>query len=209
MEGIVPQHPSQAVRATTSKSLWFRWIVAAAIGALLVALAVWFCCFRITRKHLPAKNPTGFIFDASVPLVQAAIRLVFTDGFRGMNVAFREENNPFAKALNRLGNENDAYAYNHHMPIGKSDVYYARGEPLEYLAEFQIHLTALDDGKTRVEIVTYGPQVICGKTLGGHGLGLANDYRSVDATTIEEYELLVRIGAALEVRNMPELRRPQ
>lgn len=121
---------------------------------------------------------------------------------------WKENGDGLAKGLlTKPGNENDAYVYNADAPM-KSQVYFKDGQPLIYYADFHIHLTPFDSRTTRVEIFTYDPNVGIGLDTrwAPHGprlIGVA-----VAASTVEEYEILLRIGAALGVTNMPALVTP-
>jgi hypothetical protein len=96
---------------------------------------------------------------------------------------------------------------NFHDPIGKSAVYFAQGKPLDYLAEFRIEIVNRGLAETEVRVTTLRPEVINGKQFGfgSCGPGFANRYVPVEPTSIEEYDLLLRIGAALDERGMPEM----
>lgn len=122
-----------------------------------------------------------------------------------LHVAWPRENNPFAKeAFAQPGTESDAYLYTFHEPIGRSKVYYRNNLPLEYIANFHLRIASKGQHETRVEVQTFGSEVIAGVSpLGFHGP--ANIYVRVEPTTIEEYEILLKIGAALNTPNMPPL----
>jgi hypothetical protein len=158
------------------------------------------------------RNPTAWTFDVSMADVKKAITASFADfEWLGMVLAFKEDGSMFAEGvLSKPGNENDAYLYNHHKPIRASAVYCRDGKGLEYLAEFQLHLTSLQERRTRVEVITHKPEVIAGMTpgwLSPHGS--ANIYVRVEPTSIEEYEILLRLGSTLDAKGMPALVPPE
>ena len=102
-------------------------------------------------------------------------------------------------------------AHSQHDPIGKSNVYFARGEALDYLANFEFHLLKRGDQETEVRVKALQSEVINGRQFGfgSCGPGFANRYVAVEPTTIEEYEILLRIGQALGEKDMPPLLLPQ
>lgn len=113
--------------------------------------------------------------------------------------------------LAQHGNENDAYFYGIDSPIGESQIYFTDdGQPAIYYADFHIHLTALGTNRTRVEIFTYDSTVAIGAekawTAHGHEIGLIT--AKVPPTTVEEYQILLRIGEQLGAKDMPALITP-
>ena len=99
----------------------------------------------------------------------------------------------------------------YHTPIGKSVVYFARGKPLDYLAEFHLHLVERGPKETQVDVWTHKPEVNLGKVFhfGTRGPGFAEIYVAIEPTTIEEYEILLRMGQLLGEKNMPPIIVPQ
>jgi hypothetical protein len=110
--------------------------------------------------------------------------------------------------LTKLGNENDAYFYATDSPVGESQVYFKGGQPLIYYADFHIHLTAVGSQKTSVEIFTYDSSVVTGvdESLLPHRPSFISV--KVDPTTVEEYQILLRIGEQLGTKGMPPLVTP-
>jgi hypothetical protein len=104
--------------------------------------------------------------------------------------------------LTKPGNENDAYFYGTDSPVGESQVYVRNSKPLIYYADFHIHLTSLAPDKTRVEILTYDSVVVVGveKSWSPHGTSFIAV--KVDPTTVEEYQILLRIGEQLGAKRM-------
>ncbi len=90
-----------------------------------------------------------------------------------------------------------------------SKVYFLNNKPLEYRAEFIIKLVKINDDSTRISIVSENPRVING-TLSGMGPcgGHIARETSVEATSIEEYSLLLFIAHKLGVNSLPALKLP-
>ncbi len=107
------------------------------------------------------------------------------------------------------GNENDAYIYGADAPFGESLVYFKDGQPLIYYADFHIHLTAVGSQKIRVEIFTYDSSVVAGADTSWSPHGPAFIGVKVHPTTIEQYQILLRIGEQLGTKDMPQLVLPE
>jgi hypothetical protein len=105
--------------------------------------------------------------------------------------------------LTKTGNENDAYFYGTDSPVGESLVYPKDGQPLIYFADFHIHLAAVDPRKTRVEIFTYDSSVNTGAKGPRSAHGRTFLFVPVAPTTVEEYQILLRIGEQIGVKGMP------
>jgi hypothetical protein len=78
--------------------------------------------------------------------------------------------------------------------------------PLEYSADFKLLLTPVSDSKTRVDVRTSESKVRIGRNFGGHS---GDYYERVAPTTIEEYRILLNIGAALGEHGMPQIQLPK
>jgi len=147
---------------------------------------------------LTSKNPTAFVFPKSVEAVNLAIGEAFSD-FR-----YRQMN------LTLLPDHRGARLTTHHEPISLSPVYRLRGKNLPYMAEFLLQLDPLPDGSgTRVTVIASRTEVIAGQTLGFlNPHGPANIYVAVEATSIEEYEILQILGAHLGTTLPPSVTPP-
>ena len=111
--------------------------------------------------------------------------------------------------LSKRGNENDALLSGQEAPYCESQIYYQEGVPLIYYADFHIHLIVLGERRTSVEIATLVPRIAVGVDTSFSpvaGAGLILD--PVSPTTIEEYDILLRIGKELGIGNMPTLAVP-
>jgi hypothetical protein len=110
--------------------------------------------------------------------------------------------------LTKPGNEDDAYLYGGTSPVGESLTYFKDGQPLIYFADFHIHLVAIPPHKTRVDIFTYNSSVVAGVDESWSPHGPSFIFVKVPPTTIEQYQILIRIGEALGVKDMPPLVKP-
>lgn len=107
------------------------------------------------------------------------------------------------------GNEKDAYLYGGEAPLCESRIYFKDGQRLLYFADFHIHLAYIGPRRTMVEIHTYDQKVAVGidrrfSPVRGTGLVCVG----VPSTTVEEYEILLRIGAELGEKAMLRLSAP-
>ena len=195
---------------------------------LVAALLLSFCisCDRdihpVKTRPLSQKNPTSYVFTRPVPEAREKILTAFKDDKLMEDFSssfptapysyFVAESREHAAFSERIfanpENQDDVYLHSFGTPICLSPVYFAGGKPLRYRAEFQLHLTALDDNSTRVAVITHDPKVINGsRCCGLHGY-VSNDV-AVEPTTVEEYKILLFIGRVLGASDMPPLRLPE
>ncbi len=141
------------------------------------------------RIHpLPQPLPTQMVFKSSVFKVQKAISKIFKsypgDLFQNpsdfpptFSLYWKGGRHPEEVTLFKNPvNENDVYVGCNELPICKSKVYSDwRGRPLEYLADFQLHIIPQGAKETLVRVITVNPKVMAGKT-----------YLDVQPTTVEE-----------------------
>ena len=179
-----------------------RRLLSAIAAAMLVAIAVAAFLLRAPRieaRPLSKRNPTSYVFHVSRQEARQAVVRALGDRWRGMS--FDPQATP----------DGSIHLQSFHDPIGKSPVYFADGRPLDYLAEFTIEVVERGPGESEVQVTTLRPEVINGRGfgVGSCGPGFANRYVPVEPTSIEEYELLLRVGAALHEKGMPALLLPQ
>lgn len=97
------------------------------------------------------------------------------------------------------------------MPVGflgKSKVYFKNnGDSLDYTAWFYIHLEEIGKQKTKVKILTFDSEVITGQSLIPLPPHFGHPYKksSVEPSTIEEYQILLKIGDIVGEQKMPTL----
>jgi hypothetical protein len=175
----------------------------------------------LEEKSLNRQNPTTYEFNANVDQVKLAIKKaheIWVDsthapGYRkhedppfGASLIWREDDEGALcrGVFDKPENKNDAFLFGGPDAFGRSQVYFKKGVPLLYFADFQIHLAKVDSSKTRVSIVTYEPWVSAGLD---HSSPHGPSYIEVDVkpTTVEEYEFLLKIGHELGVQDMPQL----
>jgi hypothetical protein len=173
---------------------------------------------KVESKSLPSPNPTAYTFDAGVEAIHQGIRQLYEQQFRERSrylftPVFPGDGNltdEMTAVFSQPGNENDAYFSYMHDPVGVSQVYSVGGEPAPYLADFHLHITSQEPGKTRVEVRTLRPEVLAGKTLlPRNHMTRANIYLPVEPTTIEEYSILLKIGSIVGQADMPPLLLPK
>jgi|SRR5215469_11702024 len=185
----------------------------------------------IQERKLLRQNPTNFEFRASIPEVQSAIRKAFNSKWRrelnlrsktatakgplyrplqlqGASLIWKGDADTLTGDILRMaGNEDDAYLFGGPSCVGLSQVYFKDGDPLVYFANFHIHLASINASQTRVTIFTIAPAVVAG--IEQHfAHGPAYVFAEVPPTSIEEYEILRRIGLQLGITNMPDVNIP-
>jgi len=110
-------------------------------------------------------------------------------------------------------NKNDIY-FHSFGSLSPSTVYYSKDykTPLEFKAEYQIKLEKISDTITKVSIITLNYKVITGYQRipepGMCGFWKPPIECDLPITTVEEYELLLKIGQSLGAKNMPEMKIP-
>ena len=169
----------------------------------------------IQERNMAQRNPTVYEFDAPMSAVRHSLNEVRgaqwssqQPPFHGAFLAWKEDADPFAeKILEKPGNEHDAYLYGTTEEVGKSELYLQDGRSLSYCANFHIHLVPVSDSRTRVEVFTHNSRVVVGERWYlAHGNALM--YVDVSPSSIEEYQILLDIGAKLSVKDMPKLALP-
>lgn len=184
----------------------------------------------IEVKQLPQKNPTTYVFDASLEQVRGTIvsgneSSIWDSPFQyelgGVQhnldfyvceakdeICLSSNDKQVEEIFSKPENKNDVYLASdgHRIP---STLYYAVGKPLEFRADFHVHLEAKDGNKTIVTIFPVEPAVYKGYGgLGLHGAILKKEI-PVEPTTVEEYQLLRYIGSVLGETDMPEVVLPR
>ena len=166
-------------------------------------------CAQIQARQLKHSNPTAYVFNVDPTTVRTAIEVsIVRSEFYGMSKATVETTYgipSIIEVFRNKSNENDVYLFSFE-PIGQSKIYHKNDAPLSYYAEFHIHLSPISVEKTNVEVFTYHSSVVTGRNplIGDRGGNLTTI--EVPPSTIEEYEILLRIGEALGVKDsMPPL----
>jgi len=168
----------------------------------------------IDERPLPKRNLTAYEFNVSIDSVKTAITEARGENWRDNqklnkkgNLAWEKDRDPFAESIFvKRENENDAYLYGICDAVGESRVYYKDGKGLTYYADFHIHITPINASKTRVEIFTHNSRVLAGTEW--HPFVKAGTWAQVEATSIEEYQILLDIGEQLGVQDMPKITMP-
>ena len=157
-----------------------------------------------SQKELANPNPTSYIFEASIEQVKSALKKANeTYKIKGL-LYFNDRDDYYygGYVFKELKNVNDAILSS--ISSIDSKIYYKRGKPLRYSANFHIHLDSISENKTKVEIFTLNPEIVLGVIMyGGMGHGYPR-VKEVLPSTIEEYEILLAIGEQLGEIGMPE-----
>ena len=185
----------------------------------------------IEERQMVKMNPTNYEFNASVSDVQAAIKKAFgyewlhelslisnspsikgplytSLQMRGASLLWKGDGDTLTKEiLTKPGNGKDAFLYGGGSCVGLSQVYFKDGKPLVLFADFHIHLTPISASQTSITIFTIAPAVVAG--IEPHvAHGPAYIFVEVPPTSIEEFQILTRIGHQLRTDNMPEVNIP-
>jgi len=174
------------------------------------------------KKDLKVKNPTVYIFNKSLNKVKSAIEksLKFYGAecagkpYQGSATLLQKNNTYLHREIFEDSLNYNDYIFQARQLNRKSQIYFSIKDtiPLIYSADFHLHLVTIDINKTLVQVTTYDPYIITDKrTIGLVGEFGRNEYfKSVEPSSIEEYEILLRIGKALGVKEkMPPLLLPK
>lgn len=170
----------------------------------------------IEQRRFPLKNPVSYEFNASIDTVKEAINEAHGKNSKSRQGTLSKlflawkgnaENWIATEALDGASANVSAYIYGMGSAVGKSKVYLKDGEELKYFADFLIQLIPISPSKTRVEITTEHSQVLAGTEF--HPFVRAGIWVEVEATSIEQYQILLDIGTQLGVQDMPILLTPE
>ena len=103
----------------------------------------------------------------------------------------------------------DRYVWYMHSPMSLSPVYFVGVQPAPYITDSYPQIQALEGQLTRVTVEALDAAVTVGKMLlPRHEFSRANIYLPVSTTTVEEHQLLLRIGEILGQPDMPAIEVP-
>ena len=169
------------------------------------------CKEKINKIELISKNPVEYVFNTSMDSIYNIIKQLYIpkmwlyDATRGNMVSYE-----IRELFIQPKNNSDFFL----MPmdyICKSKIYQRmNADSLEYMASFYIHLETISEKKTKVSIRTIEPKVKIGKALFRSLPHFVRYDRTlpVEPSTIEEYEILLKIGNLVGEKDMPPLHLP-
>jgi hypothetical protein len=169
------------------------------------------CQDQINKIELISKNPVEYVFNTTEDSLFNLIKqlrineMMLYDATHGDMVL-----DVVSELFIQPNNKSDFCL----MPlyyICKSKIYQRKnGDSLEYRAWFYLHLEKIEEKKTKVSIRTLEPEVIIGRELFPSLPHLVRKDKTlpVEPSTIEEYEILLKIGNLLGERDMPPIRLP-
>jgi hypothetical protein len=181
-----------------------------ALGLILFSNIVFASCQKkVVKIIMDKKNPVEYNFSISKDSLQRIIseqmkieNTMLWDAQHGIMVL--EE---ISKKFSQKGNASDFCL----MPIYylcKAKLYRSeKGGSLDYWAWFYLHLESIDNTNTKVTITTFEPEVIVGRELlpSPPHFVRRDKTLTVEPSTIEEYEILLKIGNLVGEKNMPSL----
>jgi hypothetical protein len=170
------------------------------------------CKDKIIKLEMQNRNPIEYIFNISKDSLYKVI--VQKQGFMKLSVMTIKNRSiipvEISALLSQTNNNEDVFLWS----IGeycKSRIYQNKnGEFLSYWVSFYLHLEKIDEYHTKVSIKTIEPRVIIGREcLPKPPHFVRKDkFLAVEPSTIEEYEILLRIGELVGEKNMPQLKLP-
>jgi len=179
---------------------------------LFASLLLLRCSSLPENKRTIIPNPTKYTFSCSKDSLRQTIiselykyKVTMTLYFEGSE--FPMDPKGLEKHFSRPENKEDFFLFDEFSPwINESYVY----PGLKYDASFQLHLVEIDKGHTEVIVNTINPRVLIGEEFLPTLPHSAHDYKyhDVEPSTIEEYEILFKIGKAIK-EDMPEVKYPE
>jgi len=181
-----------------------------AIGLVLFSNIVFASCQKkILKVILEEKNPVEYIYNSPIDSLHRIIsrqveinNMMVWDSKHGSVVT--EE---ATKLFSQKENSSD-FCLQTVQYLGKSKIYLSKdGNSLDFRAWFYLHLESIDGMHTKVRITTIEPEVIVGRELlPGPPHFVRRDKKvTVEPSTIEEYEILLKIGKLVQEKDMPLL----
>ncbi|HLN74510.1 MAG TPA: hypothetical protein VK205_14555 [Prolixibacteraceae bacterium] len=206
------------------KNIQYLILIIIAFSILVIFLCYSNIGYRV--KRLDEKNPTSYIFHTSYDQLKEIIRGDFSKGLSKdisdrrsvLEIGSRQwnVNDEISLYLLYLGdtvfekpeNKLDLYL----TPSGDRTVSYSKvykkfWKSLEYFAEFQLHFEPINENETKITVITHAPEVLYSGSPVFSGHAYVN-FKKVEPTTIEEYEILLRIGKLIGEKDMPPLKLP-
>jgi hypothetical protein len=178
--------------------------------------------YPLEIKPFSRRNPTFYEFDLPISQLRRKLLAAFNDMdlseslavsinylSEGLIIIESIENASFATEIfTKPENKNDFLIHFDGTRVATSPIYFGGGQPLEYYAEFQLHLTELGNNRTKVSVITHKPRIINGSKCCSQ-IGHISNSVAVEPTTIEEYHILRFVGGILGAKNMPPLMFPE
>ncbi len=190
-------------------------------ASVLLCLIVSSCCTvdysesNYIELKMPELNPVEYVYPFSLEKLYGSISKM---GFICLGYCWYNNESPFFNARSGelyKGNNTFDILVQPHWPPLKSYIYYNKEKPIPYSAMFYLHITRIDESKTKVEVITID-----------HGIITKSYYdtifclvkfpeitvikEQVPPSSIEEYKILLLIGELLGMKEqMPELILPE
>jgi len=176
-------------------------------------------CSCYHEKLFPSsKNPKEFIYQKNIYELKNIIKNEFESDlnpdiedifYRKMRAYTINYQFGLDSIFEKTENKNDivlSYDFSNRPILGYSDVYFKGKRPLLYDANgFHLHLSAIDNLSTKVEVTVIMPRVVIGNQIFYIPSHRGWRYKKVTPTTIEEYKILYRIGKVLGIKMQPIL----
>jgi len=167
------------------------------------------CKETLIKNDLPIKNPCEYVFSGS----RDSIWNIISTKLKCKNMQLWRADqynmviNSVSQQLHLPGNQFD-FCLESMMNFGKSKIYLKEnGDSLDFSGWFYIHLETITLNRTKISISVFEPTIYVNQELLPKPPHFVRKYStvSVEPSTIEEYEILLKIGSLLSQTNMPPL----
>jgi hypothetical protein len=166
----------------------------------------------VERKALRTRNPTTYVFNEPKSVIRIAIISALGDlKYKDLTLLYTGSRFLMSDTFDLFeqpGNSDDFLltpSPSNLFPF-KSVEYFRDSLGVEYHASFHLHIVALNEGQTQVDVITIDPKIIVGvkDQLSPH-LKRPLEYQAVEPSTVEEYEILRIIGYEIGTAEMPKI----
>ena len=171
------------------------------------------CQIKATKIEMKGENPIEYIFKISLDSLHEKIykqldinNMILWDSEHS-HMVITEISDLFLQPENKY----DFYLEPTYYICLSKTYLSGLGDSLEYISGFYMHLRSINDSLTKVNIVTIDPKVKVGRELLPKPPHFVRRDKTiaVEPSTIEEYELLLKIGDLVGERGLPPINIPQ
>jgi hypothetical protein len=165
------------------------------------------CRMKIQEYKMDKKNPTSYIFPTSIQKIHEILKKNYFGGDHILDFASDSSHWSWGEAfLTKPGNENDACLFQ----TNTSKVYFSKDDTVYQTVMSLIHITKIESNTTKVEIFTDESSINIEYNPYPQAFHAGISSKKVPPTTIEEYEILLKIGEELHMAyKMPKLILPE
>ncbi len=180
----------------------------------LIIVLIFSTRYLVFTKHIEKPYPMYYIYNAPIDEVRNNVSSMFSNGkFYGLDNEIGY--NPIERETSKItDNENRNHFFINWFGWNSSGedskIYYNWWGKLKLIPSYHIILDSLSNSQTKITIESF-PKVKAGTDFSlNHMLPYITSRKvNVKPSTIEEYEILLRIGKLVGEKDMPSLKLPE